>query len=134
MTRGNAVKIMGIIGVAGMLALTGCKGATAPGTSQAPVQEKVQTNVQDSGSGETNAGEDTRAAGGDVYTIKLASPTYSGEAVHEGIEKFKELAESYSDGRIVIEHYDSAQLGSDRDTTEQVQQGVLEASCCSSSN
>ena len=122
MTRGNAVKIMGIIGVAGMLALTGCKGATAP------VQEKVQTNVQDSGSGETNAGEDTRAAGGDVYTIKLASPTYSGEAVHEGIEKFKELAESYSDGRIVIEHYDSAQLGSDRDTTEQVQQGVLEAS------
>ena len=134
MTRGNAVKIMGIIGVAGMLALTGCKGATAPGTSQAPVQEKVQTNVQDSGSGETNAGEDTRAAGGDVYTIKLASPTYSGEAVHEGIEKFKELAESYSDGRIVIEHYDSAQLGSDRDTTEQGQQGVLEASCCSSSN
>lgn len=69
-----------------------------------------------------------------VYTIRLTSPTYSGEATHEGIEKFKELAEEYSGGRLEIKHYDSTQLGSDRDTAEQVQQGALEAACCSSSN
>lgn len=123
--RKNIMKRVGITGLISMMVLTGCKGSTPPAQTQI-----ANTAVADTGAG-GNSQEDTD---GTIYTIKLASPTYSGEAVHEGIDKFKELAEKYSDGRIIVEHYDSAQLGSDRDTTEQVQQGVLEASCCSSSN
>lgn len=116
---------MGIVGLVSMVLLTACKGSTPPANPQpagAAVADAMET------------GDGQKSDSGTTYTIKLASPTYSGEAVHEGIDKFKELAEKYSDGRIIVEHYDSAQLGSDRDTTEQVQQGVLEASCCSSSN
>lgn len=123
--RNNIMKRMAVTALVSMMVLTGCKGSTPPAQAQA-----ADTAVADTGAEGNSQGK----ADGATYTIKLASPTYSGEAVHEGIDKFKELAESYSDGRIVVEHYDSAQLGSDRDTTEQVQQGVLEASCCSSSN
>lgn len=123
----NTQIIVGLTLALVMAALGGCKSAPSPAAS-APAEPAA--------GGETPKAASDAAPAGDsaVYTIKLASPTYSGESVHEGIEKFKELVEEYSDGRIVIEHYDSAQLGSDRDTTEQVQQGILEASCCSSSN
>lgn len=123
--RKHILTLVGITTAMAMMALTGCKSA-APAQQAAPAASSETTAA----AGETAA----KAADGTVYTIKVASPTYSGEAVHEGIEKFKELAEKYSEGRLVIEHFDSAQLGSDRDTTEQVQQGILEASVCSTSN
>ncbi|MCI8659214.1 MAG: TRAP transporter substrate-binding protein [Lachnospiraceae bacterium] len=124
--RRTMKKIMGLTFVLAMVTLSGCKSAPAPAPSLASAAD--ETGTTKGGNTETLASDDT------VYTIKLASPTYNGESVHEGIEKFKELAEEYSEGRLIIEHYDAAQLGSDRDTTEQVQQGILEASCCSSSN
>ncbi|MGN0159128.1 MAG: TRAP transporter substrate-binding protein [Brotaphodocola sp.] len=123
--RKSVLRVLGLTTAVAMMALTGCKGADPAPQQQAAAPAAAET---------TKTAEAAPAADGTVYTIKVASPTYSGEAVHEGIEKFKELAEEYSEGRLVIEHFDSAQLGSDRDTTEQVQQGILEASVCSSSN
>ncbi len=126
----NFILLIGMTAAVSMMALTGCKSASTPGQTAAPAQGQAAAPEAE----KTNDSSDNQAADGATYTIRVASPTYSGESVHEGIEKFKELVEKYSEGRVVVEHFDSAQLGSDRDTTEQVQQGILEASVCSSSN
>jgi TRAP-type C4-dicarboxylate transport system substrate-binding protein len=59
-----------------------------------------------------------------VYTLKLSTQLNETTPMVEG---FKELAESIktkSNGRLVVEVYPSAQLGSDEDVIEQALQGV----------
>ena len=69
-----------------------------------------------------------------VYKIRLGHPMAPGNNVTLGYEKFKEIVEAKSNGRIQIEIYDSAILGSDRVTHESVQAGTLEMSSASTPN
>lgn len=71
------------------------------------------------GDGNTTSGEDDK-----VYTLKMSTQL---NETHPMVDGFKELAKRVSektDGKLVIEVYPSAQLGSDEDVIEQAIQGV----------
>lgn len=69
-----------------------------------------------------------------VLRIRCANVMSTGNNVTLGVEKFAELVKEKSGGKIVVEVYSDAQLGSDRDTTEQVQAGTMDMATCSSDN
>lgn len=67
-------------------------------------------------------------------TLRIGHPMAPGNNVTVGYEKFKELVEAKSDKQIKIQIFGSAQLGSDRVTTEAAQAGTLDMSSSSSPN
>lgn len=77
-----------------------------------------------------------QAAGGSDKTIviRLAHPMAPGNNVTLGYEKFKELVEQKSNGRVKIQIYGNCMLGSDRVTMEEVQKGTLEMASSSTPN
>ena len=98
------------------LALTLCTAATmlsACGGSK--------DNTAPSGDG---SGSD--AAPAESYTIQLAGSVSEEHPITQGLYKFEELAEQYSDGRIQVEVYPNGQLGSNREYYEQCQQGNIQ--------
>lgn len=95
-----------------MVALTGCGGSK-----------------DDSGSKDVAAQEES-----EKIVIRLANSSSTGDAVTQGIDKFKELVEERSDGAIEIQHYPNAVLGSDREATEAMQSGSLEMVDCTTGN
>ena len=99
--------LLSLVVVIGILA--GCGGG---GTSDEP-----------SGGGSTS---------GETYVITLTHATAETTSLHAGSEAFKEYVEEHSDGRILVNIYPNAQLGSDRETIEGVQTG--EITMMSSSN
>lgn len=74
------------------------------------------------------------AEAGKPLTLRIGHPMAPGNNVTVGYEKFKELVEAKSDKQIKIQIFGSAQLGSDRVTTEAAQAGTLDMSSCSSPN
>jgi len=70
----------------------------------------------------------------DTFTLRLGHPMAPGNNVTLGYEKFAELVHEKSDGRVTIEIFGGAVIGSDRVTTEAVQQGTLELTSASSPN
>ncbi len=70
----------------------------------------------------------------DVQIIRIANPQATGDNVTLGYEKFEKLVEEKSNGKIDIQLYSNAMLGSDRATTESVQGGTLDMASCSSPN
>lgn len=71
---------------------------------------------------------------GKQITIRLAHPMAPGNNVTLGYEKFKEIVENKSNGKIKIQLYGNTVLGSDRVTMESVQKGTLEMASSSSPN
>ena len=69
-----------------------------------------------------------------VITMRLAHPMAPGNNVTLGYEKFKELVEKKSNGRVKIQIHGNTTLGSDRVTMESVQKGSLEMASSSSPN
>lgn len=67
-------------------------------------------------------------------TIRLAHPMAPGNNVTLGYEKFKELVEKKSDGKVRIQLFGNTMLGSDRVTMEATQRGTLEMASSSSPN
>ncbi len=67
-------------------------------------------------------------------TLRLGHPMAPGNNVTVGYEKFKELVEAKSDGKITIDIHGNASIGSDRVTTEAVQGGTLDLTSSSSPN
>ncbi|MBD5553726.1 MAG: C4-dicarboxylate ABC transporter, partial [Desulfovibrio sp.] len=67
-------------------------------------------------------------------TLRIGHPMAPGNNVTVGYEKFKELVEKKSDGKIKIQIFGNAQIGSDRVTTEQAQAGTLDMSSSSTPN
>ncbi len=88
--------------VLAMLILAGCNS-------------KTSTNTENSSSDN----------GIEEMTIKLAGMTPPGHPLTEGAEKFKEIVEEKTNGKVKIEHYPNLQLGSIREQTEQVQIGTI---------
>jgi tripartite ATP-independent transporter DctP family solute receptor len=74
------------------------------------------------------------AEAGKPLTLRIGHPMAPGNNVTVGYEKFKELVEAKSDKKIRIQIFGSAQLGSDRVTTEAAQAGTLDMSSCSTPN
>ena len=68
------------------------------------------------------------------YTLRLAHPMAPGNNVTLGYEKFKELIEERSNGKVHIQLFGNSILGSDRVTMESAQRGTLELASSSSPN
>lgn len=69
-----------------------------------------------------------------VIKIRLAHPMAPGNNVTLGYEKFAELVNKNSGGKVQVEVYGSCMLGSDRVAMESVQRGSLEMASSSSPN
>lgn len=70
----------------------------------------------------------------DVTVLRIANPQATGDNVTVGYEKLVELVDKKSHGKMRIDLYSNAVLGSDRAATEAVQEGTLSMSSCSSPN
>ncbi|MDR3319882.1 MAG: TRAP transporter substrate-binding protein [Desulfovibrio sp.] len=73
-------------------------------------------------------------AAGKPVTLRIGHPMAPGNSVTVGYEKFKELVERKSGGKIRIQIFGNTQLGSDRVTTEAAQAGTLDMSSSSTPN
>lgn len=67
-------------------------------------------------------------------TLIIANVMSSGNNVTIGVEKFAELVEEKSDGKITVDVHSDAELGNDVDTTQQVQSGSIDLCTTSSDN
>ncbi len=70
----------------------------------------------------------------DVKVLRIANPQATGDNITLGYERLVELVDEKSHGKMKIELYSNAMLGSDRATTESVQGGTLDMASCSSPN
>jgi len=91
--------------------------ACGPGSPSSP---SGSSSPGSSGTTENNTPEAS------VYTIKLAHALAATSPYQVGAEKFKELVEEGSNGRIKVEIYPNGQLGAERDLFEGVQIGTVE--------
>ncbi|WP_165078814.1 MULTISPECIES: TRAP transporter substrate-binding protein [unclassified Desulfovibrio] len=80
------------------------------------------------------AGFATNARADKPITLRIGHPMAPGNNVTVGYEKFKDLVEKKSDGKIKIQIFGNAQIGSDRVTTEAAQAGTLDMSSSSTPN
>lgn len=80
------------------------------------------------------AGFSTSARADKPITLRIGHPMAPGNNVTVGYEKFKDLVEKKSDGKIKIQIFGNAQIGSDRVTTEAAQAGTLDMSSSSTPN
>lgn len=76
-----------------------------------------------------NGQQDDPAAGGDSekqYLIKLAHGVTTTDPLQPAAEKFKELAESYTNGRVKVELYPNGQLGDEQEIVQSLRSGAIE--------
>ncbi|AGB42405.1 tripartite ATP-independent periplasmic transporter solute receptor, DctP family [Halobacteroides halobius DSM 5150] len=64
-----------------------------------------------------------------VYTIRAGIGLNDKSAQFKALEKWKQMVEKRSDGRIEMELYHSSQLGDDREMMEALQLGTQEVTC-----
>lgn len=109
----------GILTVAMLIALAGC-GAV--------VNQPVESGEKDQ-DGETNGGA------GSSGEIKIVMGHAGSDSLADGIMslKFNELIEEKSNGRIVVEYHTNDTLGDEDELLQQVINGSIQASCCSTS-
>lgn len=69
-----------------------------------------------------------------VYKMRIGHPMAATHQVGRGYEKFKELVEHKSRGRVTVEIFPDTVIGSDRETHEAMQKGTLEMSSSSTPN
>ena len=69
---------------------------------------------------------DEKKTSNDSYTIKIAHSMATEHSYNAAAQKFKEIIEEETDGRITVEVYANGQLGAERETIEAVQAGTLE--------
>lgn len=71
----------------------------------------------------TPFGSDAQAAEIEIKFANVMAPSHD---TSKAVDKFAELVETKSDGRITVQHFPGAQLGSDKETYEAAQQGMLQ--------
>lgn len=84
------------------------------------------------GSGDSASGGGKSEDG--TYTLQVGHVVTTDHSYHLGLEKFKELVEERSDGRIQIEIFPSAQLGNERDLVEGLTMGTIDMALTNSGN
>ncbi|KSU64666.1 hypothetical protein AS034_02180 [[Bacillus] enclensis] len=75
---------------------------------------------------ETNSGTASSASGGEEMTIRLGSHLPPSHSVIAVTEKFKEIVEGKSDGRITVEIHPSGELGGQSELIQSLQVGSVE--------
>ena len=60
------------------------------------------------------------------YVIKLAHGVTTTDPLQPAAEKFKELAESYTNGRVRVELYPNGQLGDEQEIVQSLRSGAIE--------
>ncbi len=75
-----------------------------------------------------------KAAGQKVYTLKLAHGVSATDPLHPASEKFKELVEKYSDGRIKVDIYPQSQLGDEQALVQSLRSASVELAVVYSGN
>ncbi len=81
-------------------------------------------NVFAGGDQEASSGA---ADSGKVYTLKLAHGVTTSDPLQPAAEKFKELVESYTEGRVKVELYPNGQLGDEQEIVQSLRSGAIEA-------
>ena len=76
--------------------------------------------------GSSGGGSSPSASSGETYTIRISYHVPESHSAHQASEKFKQLVEERSGGRLEVELYPGGVLGGLRDNTEGVAQGILE--------
>lgn len=66
------------------------------------------------------------------YNLRFATSIEPDSHYANGMRKFKELAEKYSNGEVEVQLFYSGQLGNERDLIESVGMGMLDMMICSS--
>lgn len=79
-------------------------------------------------------GEKGADAGGKQYTIKLAHGVSLTDPLHPTAEKFKELIEKHSAGRIKVDIYPQSQLGDEQELVQSLRSGSIELAIVYSGN
>ncbi|UOQ49241.1 TRAP transporter substrate-binding protein [Gracilibacillus caseinilyticus] len=79
------------------------------------------------GGSETNGTGEADASSDDIYELKLHHDLAADSPQHLGAEKFKELVEEKTNGRVEVKLFPSGQLGDDVEVTELIQSGSVEA-------
>lgn len=77
------------------------------------------------GGDEGDSADGASSDSGDSFVIKAGHATTTEHFGHKSFEKFKELVEENSDGKITVEIYPNSQLGGEREMIEAVQLGNL---------
>lgn len=72
---------------------------------------------------EQESSEGENASGEETYTIQIAYENQPDEPIHKAVERWKELADEKSDGRLQLDLFPSSQLGSKGDVIEQAMSG-----------
>jgi TRAP-type transport system periplasmic protein len=78
------------------------------------------------GNQETNSGSASSPSGGEEMTIRLGSHLPPSHSVIAVTEKFKEIVEENSDGRITVEIHPSGELGGQSELIQSLQVGSVE--------
>lgn len=71
-----------------------------------------------------NESDSSSGGDGEVYTLKMSTQQAETAPIVQGFNELAERLKEKSDGRLIMEVYPSAQLGSDDDVIEQAEQGV----------
>lgn len=74
----------------------------------------------------SNKGSGNAGDGGEKYTIKLGHVMDTNHHYQKGAEKFKELVEQKTNGRVQVQIYPNSQLGAERAMLEGMQLGTIE--------
>lgn len=101
---------------------------TAASTTQAETTTQAASSSQAESQSETSvAASETQASSGQAeYVMKVGYGTAQGHPIDLGAERMKELIEERSNGRIEVQLYPSAQLGSERQLVEGLMAGTIE--------
>lgn len=113
-----------ILSLCMLLALTtGCGGTKSESSS--------------SGSAETSSSSSTAAtstSGTPEYTFQVGHVVTTDHSYHLGLQRFAELLDEKSGGRIALEIFPSGQLGNESDLTEGVVMGTIDMALVNSGN
>jgi TRAP-type transport system periplasmic protein len=112
----NWMAVCSVLSLTGVL-LAGC-GSAAPTST-----------------GGSTAGQpaSSKPANGSAKTMRIGIGLNDKSTEYKGTEKFKELAEKYTNGSVQVQLYPSGQLGADLNMTQQLQTGTLECTIPSTS-
>jgi tripartite ATP-independent transporter DctP family solute receptor len=97
----------------------------------------LATALTGCGGGNSNQQSSNTSAQGESaepITFTVANVMATGNNVTLGVEKFAELVEEKSGGAMIVDVHSDAELGSDVDTTQQVQAGSMDMATCSTDN
>ncbi|MHB8916732.1 MAG: TRAP transporter substrate-binding protein [Desulfocucumaceae bacterium] len=74
------------------------------------------------------------AAKSDIVTIKLAHTSAEGTTIYKTYDKFKELVEKNSSGKIKVEVFPASALGGDQALVEAAKRGSIDIGSCGTNN